>query len=295
MAGRLVTTAIVLSQPFAIAAAATSPVDTTLQASTGAADNNNAFAAAFPVEGRPSRFGPTEGLWRDFFTSHHAAFRASFDNSSKLCDIGAADGSLTAYISEQLGLAASAYDIMLPEDNIYSAGGAHQTPVQLFDGAHIPESNDACAMTLFCYVLHHAANNTYSLLQEAVRATHPSGYVMVTEDLASPRDAERTARNLLHDDHGVFRTRDDWIALLTALGLEVLEHRPLFGSDNPQYAFLTRPARQPPSSVDTRAATELHAAAEAHTAEVGDAVRSAKALARRSTGVGSEESERRRV
>ena len=58
---------------------------------------------------------------------------------------------------------------------------------------------------------------------------------------AAPSDAERSARNLLHDPHGVFRTEQDWRSLITALGLTVRETGPLFGSDSPQSFFVTQP------------------------------------------------------
>ena len=43
--------------------------------------------------------------------------------------------------------------------------------VQLFDGENIPQGDGACTLTMFCYVLHHAASHTFKLLQEAVDAT----------------------------------------------------------------------------------------------------------------------------
>ena len=117
----------------------------------------------------------------------------------------------------------SAYDVTEPDANLYSVGGDTRAPVELFDGAHIPRPDRSCSLTLFTYVLHHAANNTYTLLQEAARVTPPTGYVLISEDLAAPTDPERTARNLAHDSHGIFRTADDWLSLLPAMGLRVEE------------------------------------------------------------------------
>ena len=180
-------------------------------------------------------------MWAAFISNHLDEMRSHEHNPNRLCDIGAADGALTGYVSSSLRMNASAYDIVAPDHNIFSVGGQEMTHVEMFDGAHIPEGDAACALTMFAYVLHHAANNTYELLREAVRVTHHSGYVLITEDLAAPTDAERSARNLMHDPHGIFRTRDDWISLLQALELDVRESGELFGSGNPQYYFLTQP------------------------------------------------------
>ena len=203
------------------------------------------FSRFFPEATQPSRFGPVRGLFRAFFAANHDLALLDAPPPLRLCDIGAADGSLTAYLSQKLAMNASAYDVVAPDSNIYSVGGDSLVPVELFDGRHIPRPDRACALTLFAYVLHHAANNTYSLLQEAARVTAPSGYVLITEDLAKPTDANRTARNLAHDSHGIFRTADDWLALLPAMGLRVEEHGALFGEADPMYYFVTRPQYQP--------------------------------------------------
>ena len=94
---------------------------------------------------------------------------------------------------------------------------------------------------MFCYVLHHAASHTFKLLQEAVRVTPPGGYVLVSEDLANATDAVRSARNLLHDTNAIFRSDAEWRALMSALGLEVVQSGALFGDDNPQHFYIARP------------------------------------------------------
>jgi len=214
------------------------------------------FDTIFPTSDsnpRPARFQPTQRLWEHFVNNHLDTLRnATAGTPMTMCDVGAADGSLTAYIANGIGMRSVAYDITTPDNNIYSQVpgsaeiGATQTPVQLFDGRNIPQTSGTCTLTLFAYVLHHAAASTFKLLTEAIRVTPPTGYVLIAEDLASPTDAERSARNLMHDPHGVFRSDAEWVALFDTLGLEVLERGPLFGDnaaqgEAPQQFYLTQP------------------------------------------------------
>ena len=218
---------------------------------------NARFSRFFPEATQPERFGPVHGLFQAFFEANHDLALLDAPPPLRLCDIGAADGGLTAYLSQKLSMNASAYDVVTPDANIYSVGGDSLHPVELFDGRHIPQPDRGCSLTLFAYVLHHAANNTYSLLQEAARVTAPSGYVLITEDLAAPTNPNRTARNLNHDSHGIFRTAEDWLALLPAMGLRVEEHGALFAEAEPMYYFVTRPqytisSQQPQEAVDAQ-------------------------------------------
>ena len=112
------------------------------------------------------------------------------------------------------------------------------------DGQNIPETTGVCDVTLFAYVLHHAANNTFHLLQEAGRVSRPaSGFVLLAEDLAEPTNNARTERNLQHDPHGIFRTEEEWRALLPAMGLEILEGGRMFAEDAPMQYFIARKSR----------------------------------------------------
>merc|ERR1711988_878974 len=198
------------------------------------------FDDIFPSDGRPERFTASRHLWESFVNHGYLDELHVSSNPGQLCDIGAADGSLTHFISRSFGMQSVAYDIVPPDDNLYSLGEA-QTTVQLFDGHDIPQPSGACALTLFCYVLHHAANNTFKLLQEARRVSSPSSFVLLAEDLAEPTSPERTARNLQHDPHGIFRTDDEWRALLPAMGLELVRSGHLFGEHAPQMFYIARP------------------------------------------------------
>lgn len=193
----------------------------------------------------PERFGASEQLWRNFVDKGHLAKVKSVDREKgskpMICDIGAADGSLTEFIAKRFDMNAHAYDIVQPDKNLYTVGKT-MWPVALYDGKHIPEEDGACDIVLFAYVLHHAADSTFKLLQEAARVTRPgTGHVLMTEDLADHHDAVRQARNLMHDTHGIFRTDGEWQALLQAMGLQLKDTGRLFGSENPQTYYISQP------------------------------------------------------
>ena len=213
-------------------------------ATTDAANFQTQFADIFPdITAAPERFVASKKLWHRFveggFLTRTTAGVPKGERA-RLCDVGAADGSLTNYLAKAFDYEPRAYDVVTPEHNLYTVGKT-MTNVSLFDGQSIPEADRGCDLMLFAYVLHHAANNTFALLQEAVRATR--GYVLVAEDLADPLDAERTARNLLHDKHGIFRTVSEWEALLPAMGLDILERGRLFGDSSPQAYFIAAPVQ----------------------------------------------------
>merc|ERR1719238_2507417 len=85
----------------------------------------------------PERFGASEQLWRNFVDKGYLAKVKSVDREKNtkpmLCDIGAADGSLTNFIAKRFDMDAHAYDIVVPEKNIYTVGST-MWPVALYDG-----------------------------------------------------------------------------------------------------------------------------------------------------------------
>ena len=140
---------------------------------------------------------------------------------------------------------AHAYDIMMPDENLFSMKESRaKTPIRLFDGHHIPEQDDACDLTLFSFVLHHAGPSTFSLLQEANRVTRAGGFVMIAEDMGSTGDMARAQRNAEHDPNGIFRSEDEWRALLPAMGLRAVDFGPMWPGNlsQPQEYFISTPA-----------------------------------------------------
>ena len=192
----------------------------------------------------PERFTAAELMWRNFVDiGFFEQMKQDQSATSRLCDIGAADGAVTAYVVEAFKMTAHAYDIMLPEKNIFSMEEQRaKTPIRLFDGEHIPEQDDACDLTLFSYVLHHAAASTFKLLQEAKRVTRPGGFVLVADDMAITDDMARAQRNAQHDPHGIFRSEEEWRALLPAMGLQVVDYSPMWpgNSSSPQEYFIAQ-------------------------------------------------------
>lgn len=192
----------------------------------------------------PERFTAAELMWRNFVDiGFFEQMKQDRNATYRLCDIGAADGAVTAYVAEAFKMTAHAYDIMLPEENKFSMEERRaKTPIRLFDGVHIPEQDDACDLTLFSYVLHHAAASTFKLLQEAKRVTRPGGFVLVAEDMGITADMARAQRNAQHDPHGIFRSEEEWRELLPAMGLQVVDYAPLWpgNASNPQEYFIAQ-------------------------------------------------------
>jgi ubiquinone/menaquinone biosynthesis C-methylase UbiE len=100
-----------------------------------------------------------------------------------------------------------------------------------YDGAHIPLTNDSVDAVLLCYVLHHAQNASL-LLSEIKRVLKPSGLVVIYEDIP-----ETLWDRFLCWTHNLkwrrrtgtcrFRSNDEWRALFTEVGLNVMSQRRL--------------------------------------------------------------------
>lgn len=82
------------------------------------------FDDIFPSDGRPERFTASRHLWESFVNHGYLDELHVSSNPGQLCDIGAADGSLTHFISRSFGMQSVAYDIVPPDDNLYSLGEA---------------------------------------------------------------------------------------------------------------------------------------------------------------------------
>ena len=92
---------------------------------------------------------------------------------------------------------------------------------------------------------HHAAP---CALPRLTRLPNPArgSFVLINEDMANITDPRRTERNLNHAGaNGIFRTREDWIALLTELNLEVRDDGWSYPNavDKLQHYFIARPRR----------------------------------------------------
>lgn len=145
---------------------------------------------------------------------------------SRILDVGAGSGELSAFFAKKYKLNVSALDILAPSVNKWAgaSAGGHQKvnafPVGVFDGSRLPAQGLDYDTVLFNSVLHHAAHNTPSLLREASRVA--AKFVLVAEDVltegeGTPAGVARAIRTYLtkrHDPKGIFRTQSEWMRLL---------------------------------------------------------------------------------
>jgi len=82
------------------------------------------------------------------------------NDGEKILDIGCGDGKIDWYIMQKRSVSISGVDILV-RDTTY-------IPVQEYDGAHLPFTDNAFDVVLFVDVLHHI-DNPFGILQEAKR------------------------------------------------------------------------------------------------------------------------------
>ena len=142
---------------------------------------------------------------------------AFWRSSDRLLDIGAGSGEMAFYFQRKFAMVAEGLDVLAPSENKYATGsGSRKTfvPVRLFDGVSLPAANASFDIVLFSSVLHHAANKTRGLMQEAARVTRR--FIVVAEDLHIPANPQIIRRNNAHDSKGIFRTLHEWYRLFRA-------------------------------------------------------------------------------
>ncbi|KAL1528965.1 hypothetical protein AB1Y20_010286 [Prymnesium parvum] len=120
-----------------------------------------------------------------------------------LLDVGGGHGMLAAYLMARHGVHVQAFDVA----NSYQCDeiAASRLKVHFFDGVSLPFRNRSVDAVSFMSVLHHAANQTESLLREAARISRR--WIIILEDTQTPAVA---ARNAKHDASGIFRTDAQW-------------------------------------------------------------------------------------
>lgn len=140
----------------------------------------------------------------------------------RLLDVGAGDGEIGRYLEYKYGLSTSAVDIVAPENNKWAGGITARAKVDTYDGANLPAPSQSFDVVMFNSVLHHAANNTPSLLREAQRVSRK--WIIVLEDCNITQEAQSekelthakrvSAKLARHDPNGIFRRQCDWVRLL---------------------------------------------------------------------------------
>lgn len=179
---------------------------------------------------RLTRFEYSSRMWITFA----AVTGQNFSNFS-LLDVGASDGEAGRVAAKVIGLhgAIVAYDIVKrPEPE-----------VRQFDGKIIPEADNSFEVVVFSSVLHHAAQNAYSLLREAARVSRE--WVLITEQAAFLDDDWNKGESFKHDRNGIFRSVREWSAMFNDVGLEIIAHGPQFDFNHPDVYYVLRKANLP--------------------------------------------------
>ena len=115
-------------------------------------------------------------------------------------------------------------------------------PVLKFDGKHLSYGTGSFDLVFFTYVLHHAADNAITLLEDAHRIARR--HVIVLEDPKETEDDYRWAYK--HDRSGTFAVALEWLKLFDLLKYDVI-HEAALGSQIP---FETPLRPNPPQNGD---------------------------------------------
>lgn len=131
-------------------------------------------------------------------------------SGQSLLDIGSGHGFVDAFFALKFDMRVVGYDI--PNSYQCEEMLASSLMLNFFDGKSVPEPARSFDGVSFMGVLHHAANNTPSLLKEAGRVARK--WIVICEDLENR--ASHT-RNFQHDPSGIFRTHEQWMGLFAAV------------------------------------------------------------------------------
>lgn len=162
-----------------------------------------------------------------------AANRAELTGGSWL-DVGAYTGCVDVYLSEML----QSDDFKLCDVDIAEKAFF---PVTKFSGSSLDFEAGSFDMVFFSYVLHHAAENTIDLLQDAHRIARK--YVVILEDVKETDADYRWAYR--HDKAGTFRGRREWKKLFAALNFTIVADEPLSCEVHSRHLFVVAPNRNP--------------------------------------------------
>lgn len=165
-------------------------------------------------QSHPENHHSPMGCNSDFFTwisSVAHKMNGSGDKSAPLevLDVGGGDGNLGQETKRRsINVAWDCIDIV------------KRDRCKQFDGRTLPHANNSKDVVVFNYVLHHAADETISLLAHAQRVARK--YVIVVEDLKGTTPNE-TMRQWDHEWHGTYRGTTEWRAIFNLLNLKVAQ------------------------------------------------------------------------
>jgi SAM-dependent methyltransferase len=145
-------------------------------------------------------------------------------------DVGADTGAVSVYLSEIFQSTNFALcDVTVPARTNF--------PVREIDGTRLDYERDSFDLVFFSYVLHHASENTISLLRDAHRIARR--HVIVAED---PKVTETDYRWAYQDDpRGTFRGLKEWRDLFALLGFALVHDEPLDCRGHSRHFFLLAP------------------------------------------------------
>ena len=165
---------------------------------------------------------------RAFYDYIHS--QRSILRGSSWLDVGADTGTVNVYLSEML----DSKSFQLIDINI-----APKTnfPVLKFDGKHLSYDTGSFDLIFFTYVLHHAADNAITLLEDAHRIARR--HVIVLEDPKETEDDYRWAYK--HDRSGTFRGRLEWLKLFDLLKYDVIHEAALGSQIHSRHLYILTP------------------------------------------------------
>lgn len=96
----------------------------------------------------------------------------------------------------------------------------HHQNCDLYAGKLLPYKNGSFEFVVIETVLHHAAENTISVLKESVRVSN--NFVMIAEDVIDRRASNDVFESYRkHDPGAIYRASSEWVALALVMGLKL--------------------------------------------------------------------------
>lgn len=146
---------------------------------------------------------------------------------SSWLDVGADVGCVSRYLSEYFQSSdMELIDVIKKKNTIF--------PVKIYDGSTLKYPNDSFDIVIFSYVLHHAADDTIRLLQDARKIARK--FVIILEDNKDTKGDLIWA--FRHDKSGTFRGLKEWRNLFKTIGFNISEDLPLSSEIHSRHFFL---------------------------------------------------------
>lgn len=100
-----------------------------------------------------------------------------------------------------------------------------------YDGRNLPFNPNEFDLVIVNFVLHHASNNTFFLLQQIKNIS--SKYVLIGEDLAELNYSLKWHnRNYIHQPGGIFRSDEEWQKLFNFYNMKLIHQYIIHRNDD---------------------------------------------------------------